>query len=113
MPRVRWIASDNFWPFFFSTSSGVALHVSKPNSLDLSVDVVMVRRFVSMHECPLYTVLSMFSAAYRRSPLGHEERFPPPRLSARRGLRKQTIARMGRDGRDAARTDRFREMISR
>ena len=32
---------------------------------------------------------------------GHEERFPPTRLSAGRGFRKETIAGMRRNGRDA------------
>ena len=31
----------------------------------------------------------------------HEERFPPPRLSAGCAFRKETIAGMRRDGRDA------------
>jgi hypothetical protein len=38
---------------------------------------------------------------YRRSSLGHEERFPPTRLSAGCGFRKETIAGMRRNGRDA------------
>ena len=33
--------------------------------------------------------------------MGHEERFPPPRLSACCGFRKETIAGMRRNGRDA------------
>jgi hypothetical protein len=33
--------------------------------------------------------------------VGHEERFPPPRLSAGCGFRKETIAGMRRNGRDA------------
>jgi len=33
--------------------------------------------------------------------MGHEEQFPPPRLSARYGFRKETIAGMHRNGRDA------------
>jgi hypothetical protein len=32
---------------------------------------------------------------------GHEERFPPTRLSAGCGFRKETIAGMHRNGRDA------------
>jgi hypothetical protein len=32
---------------------------------------------------------------------GHEERFPPTRLSAGCGFRKETIAGMRRNGRDA------------
>jgi hypothetical protein len=32
---------------------------------------------------------------------GHEERFPPPRLSAGYGFRKETIAGMRRNGREA------------
>jgi hypothetical protein len=32
---------------------------------------------------------------------GHEARFPPPRLSAGSGFRKETIARRHRNGRDA------------
>jgi hypothetical protein len=32
---------------------------------------------------------------------GHEERFPPLRLSAGCGFRKETIAGMRRNGRDA------------
>jgi hypothetical protein len=36
-----------------------------------------------------------------RSAEGHEERFPPPRLSGRCGFRKETIAGMRRNGRDA------------
>ena len=37
----------------------------------------------------------------RMSQLGHEERFPPTRLSAGCGFRKETIAGMGRNGREA------------
>jgi hypothetical protein len=33
--------------------------------------------------------------------MGHEERFPPTRLSAGCGFRKETIAGMRRNGRDA------------
>jgi len=33
--------------------------------------------------------------------VGHEERFPPTRLSAGCGFRKETIARIRRNGRDA------------
>jgi hypothetical protein len=33
--------------------------------------------------------------------LGHEERFPPTRLNAGCGFRKETIAGMRRNGRDA------------
>jgi len=33
--------------------------------------------------------------------VGHEERFPPPRLSAGYGFRKETIAGMRRNGRGA------------
>jgi hypothetical protein len=33
--------------------------------------------------------------------MGHEERFPPRRLSGRCGFRKETIAGMRRNGRDA------------
>jgi hypothetical protein len=33
--------------------------------------------------------------------VGHEERFPPPRLSAGYAFRKETIAGMHRNGRDA------------
>ena len=33
--------------------------------------------------------------------MGHEERFPPTRLSAGFGFRKETIAGMHRNGRDA------------
>src|ERR1700726_5349861 len=36
-----------------------------------------------------------------RAALGHEERFPPTRLSAGCGFRKETIAGMRRNGRDA------------
>jgi len=35
------------------------------------------------------------------SALGHEERFPPPRLNAGCGFRKETIAEIRRNGRDA------------
>jgi hypothetical protein len=40
-----------------------------------------------------------------RSLLGHEERFPPTRLSAGCGFRKETIAGMRRNGRDAPKAD--------
>jgi hypothetical protein len=33
--------------------------------------------------------------------MGHEERFPPTRLNAGCGFRKETIAGMRRNGRDA------------
>jgi len=36
-----------------------------------------------------------------RSPKGHKERFPPTRLSAGYGFRKETIAGTRRNGRDA------------
>jgi Cupin domain len=39
--------------------------------------------------------------AIRMAGLGHEERFPPTRLSAGCGFRKETIAGMRRNGRDA------------
>jgi hypothetical protein len=39
--------------------------------------------------------------AFGRSAMGHEERFAPPRLSARCGFRKETIAGVSRNGRDA------------
>ena len=35
------------------------------------------------------------------SVMGHEERFPPPRLSAGCAFRKETIAGTHRNGRDA------------
>jgi hypothetical protein len=38
---------------------------------------------------------------YRMAEKGHEERFPPTRLSAGCGFRKETIAGMRRNGRDA------------
>jgi hypothetical protein len=37
--------------------------------------------------------------------MGHEERFPPTRLSAGCGFRKETIAGMRRNGRDAPKAD--------
>jgi hypothetical protein len=37
----------------------------------------------------------------RVTALGHEERFPPTKLSAGYGFRKETIAGMRRNGRDA------------
>jgi hypothetical protein len=36
-----------------------------------------------------------------RSVDGHEERFPPPRLSGRYGFSKETVARVPGSGRDA------------
>ena len=42
-----------------------------------------------------------FSGPGPRSPLGHEHQFPLPRLSAGFGFRKETIAGMHRNGRDA------------
>src|SRR4051794_19041282 len=39
--------------------------------------------------------------SFRMSVFGHEERFPPTRLSAGSGFRKETIAGMRRNGRDA------------
>jgi hypothetical protein len=41
----------------------------------------------------------------RMSQLGHEERFPPTRLSAGCGFRKETIAGMRRNGRDAPKNE--------
>src|SRR5437868_8494082 len=38
--------------------------------------------------------------SFRMSVFGHEERFPPTRLSAGCGFRKETIAGMRRNGRD-------------
>jgi len=40
---------------------------------------------------------------------GREERFPPTGLSAGYGLRKETIAGMRRNGRDAPRADEAQE----
>ena len=37
--------------------------------------------------------------------MGHEERFPPTGLSAGCGFRKETIAGMRRNGRDAPKAD--------
>src|SRR5437879_1877013 len=39
--------------------------------------------------------------SFGMSVFGHEERFPPTRLSAGCGFRKETIAGMRRNGRDA------------
>jgi hypothetical protein len=44
---------------------------------------------------------SSFVTVIMGAALGHEERFPPTRLSARYGFRKETIAGMRRNGRDA------------
>ena len=41
--------------------------------------------------------------------MGHEERFPPTRLSAGYGFRKETIAGMRRNGRDAPIADLRRD----
>src|SRR5436190_3358231 len=43
--------------------------------------------------------------SFRMSMFRHEERFPPTRLSAGCGFRKETIAGMRRNGRDAPTTD--------
>ena len=45
-----------------------------------------------------------FSAAPKPS-MGHEERFPPTRLSAGFGFRKETIAGMRRNRQDAPKAD--------
>ena len=37
----------------------------------------------------------------RTAAMGHKERFPPPRLSAGYGFRKETTAGVRHDGRDA------------
>ena len=37
--------------------------------------------------------------------MGHEERFPPQRLSAGSWFRKETVAGVGRNGRDAPQAD--------
>ena len=42
-----------------------------------------------------------YPVAAGRAALGHEERFPLTRLTAGYGFRKETIARMRRNGRDA------------
>ena len=42
-----------------------------------------------------------FSTYRQRPAMGHEEPFPPPRLSAGCGFRKETITGMRRNGRDA------------
>ena len=47
------------------------------------------------------TQLSRQCAARAMAGLGHEERFPSPRLSAGCGFRKETIAGTRRNGRDA------------
>jgi hypothetical protein len=49
----------------------------------------------------------------RMSQLGHEERFPPTRLSAGCGFRKETIAGMRRNGRDAPKPDPHYRVASR
>jgi hypothetical protein len=46
-------------------------------------------------------VLNVQGASARMAAMGHEERFPSTRLSAGCRFRKETIARMGGDGRDA------------
>jgi hypothetical protein len=46
------------------------------------------------------TRLSHSRPSAGRSGVGHEERFPPTRLSAGCGFRKETIAGMRRNGRD-------------
>ena len=45
--------------------------------------------------------VSRFRTAWARSAKGQEERFPPTRLSAGCGFRKETIVGMRRNGRDA------------
>jgi hypothetical protein len=52
-------------------------------------------------ECPLPTPSSAGSEPTSKSLKGHEERIPPTRLSVGCGFRKETIAGMRRNGRDA------------
>ena len=52
-------------------------------------------------EGPLTTHLRRTCGGRRMTEMGHEERFPPTRLSAGCGFRKETIVGMRRDGRDA------------
>jgi len=52
-------------------------------------------------EGPLSTQLSRSRRVLRTAGMGHEERFPPTRLSAGCGFRKETIAGMRGNGRDA------------
>jgi hypothetical protein len=52
-------------------------------------------------EGPQTTRLSRSGCRWRMTAKGHEERFPPPSLSAGCGFRKETIAGMRRKGRDA------------
>jgi hypothetical protein len=52
-------------------------------------------------EGPFSTQPGGLSQLPRRSLEGHQERFPPPRLSAGSGFRKETIARRHRNRRDA------------
>jgi hypothetical protein len=52
-------------------------------------------------ECRAATQGGRSIALHRRSAVGHEDAFPRPRLSARCRFRKETIAGMRRNGRDA------------
>jgi hypothetical protein len=52
-------------------------------------------------EGPESTRLSRSRRMLRTAGVGHEEQFPPPRLSAGFGFRKETIAGMHRNGRGA------------
>ena len=52
-------------------------------------------------EGSLFTQLSRSRRGLRTAAMGHEERFPPTRLSAGCGFRKETIAGRRRNGQDA------------
>ena len=60
------------------------------------------RRYpITLDERLLATLLRQPICDQRMAGKGHEERFPPTRLSAGCGFRKETIAGVHRNGRDA------------
>ena len=56
-------------------------------------------------------VLNVQAASARMATKGHEERFALQRLSARCGFRKETIAGVRHNGRDAPKAANFREYV--
>jgi hypothetical protein len=60
-----------------------------------------VDRLAAMEAGSLLTRRTRSSILRWMGALGHEERFPPTRLSAGCGFRKETIAGVRRNGRDA------------
>ena len=80
-----------------SPVAGVIVRDGKIAALYVFLDPVQSQRVTCLRCCPRSREASPVVTAA----LGHEERFPPARLNAGCGFRKETIAGMRRNWRDA------------